>query len=70
MRVRDLKRILEGVSDDTLVVIPSFDHSYTEATAGPSQAVRESRSRLAEYHGQEYVGAGMRVIDVVVVGAG
>ncbi|KKM62741.1 hypothetical protein LCGC14_1518620 [marine sediment metagenome] len=28
MTVRDLKEILEGLADDTLVVIPGSDHSY------------------------------------------
>jgi hypothetical protein len=67
MKVRELKKFLEKVPDDTLVVLPSQDHSYRAvSSAGKGKAVIEGR-RLSEYFGPDYVLEDCKVIDVFIV---
>jgi len=39
MNVGQLKKLLEGVPDDTVILVPAPDHSYREADPRPIEAV-------------------------------
>ena len=53
MNVKELKKLLENVSDNTLVVIEGRDHSYLRAYARSDFAVREGDD-LAMFYNQEH----------------
>jgi hypothetical protein len=33
MRIKQLKKLIEGLSDDTVILVPTPDHSYRPASA-------------------------------------
>lgn len=54
MTVKQLRKLIEGVDDNTLIVTPAFDHSYRLASVYMGEAERV-RGGFVEYHGPEYV---------------
>jgi len=48
MKVRDFKKFLEGIEDNTELVIRSFDHRYSKANFYLENAVSEN-GELVEY---------------------
>jgi len=46
--VGDLKRVLEGVPDDTPVVVPSTDHSFRKVRASLQQIGTDNRGYYGE----------------------
>ncbi len=53
MRVRDLKKVLEGVSDSAIVVVPQSDHQYARASARKTTAASYSGwNQLIEDYGE------------------
>lgn len=56
MKVRDLKRLLETVSDETEIVVTGSDHSYLYARAKTVMATKEDGGNLSEYYGEPAVG--------------
>lgn len=56
LTVGKLKQILEELSNDTIVVRPSSDHSYINAHAEETTALVENASYglYTEDHGEEY----------------
>lgn len=72
MNVGELKKRLEGISDDTLLVLEGRDHSYRYASVIEAQAEAHFDGRklpvyLAEYHGRGWEGDPPgKVIDVLL----
>lgn len=54
--VKELRKIIDGVSDDTVVIISNGDHGYHYAYAEVSTALEENRSYgiFTEDHGEKY----------------
>lgn len=53
MTVRQLRKMIEAIDDDTLIVTPSHDHSYRLASVFEAEA-EKVRGGFMEYHGEEY----------------
>lgn len=53
--VGQLKKLLQDVPDDTLVVVPASDHSYREVSASVTTAILDARyDHLSEDFGGGY----------------
>lgn len=53
-RVRDLRKAIEGLPDDAIVVTPAFDHSYSEASVSAGTALYDKKTCVfSEDHGEE-----------------
>lgn len=50
--IGELRRLLEGASDDTPLVIAGGDHAYFAATAGFTTALYSRRTGYTEDHGE------------------
>lgn len=54
MTAKELKKLLESVPDDTLIVSPGHDHNYREVRAWLDTALYdEDCDILSEDHGEE-----------------
>lgn len=51
--VRQLKELIEGLSDDAPVIIPGGDHSYRPAHAIKDTALFDPKAGWTEDHGEE-----------------
>lgn len=50
--VADLKQLIDGYSDDAVVVVPSIDHEYNEANVYQTTALYDERIGVwSEDHG-------------------
>ena len=69
MNVGQLRKALEGVDDDVLLVVPGSDHSYREARVQQDKAEVFEGGYLGEYFGEEYASEDrLSVKPVLVVG--
>lgn len=69
--VKELREVIDGVSDDTVVIISSGEHGYRFAYAEVSTALEENRAYglFTEDHGETYTPEaefGTRVPAVIV----
>lgn len=69
MKAGDLKRKLENVGDDALVVVAAVDHEYrTIHRAQPATGVYSRKYRvMSEYHGDDLMEDDEIKIDVLVI---
>ncbi len=68
MNVKKLKKLLETVDDNCLVVVSVFDHSYREASAYEETAgLSEDFSHLSEWAGPKHASPGEKPIPVLVI---
>lgn len=44
--VKDLRRIIEGLPDDTVLVVPASDHSFHEVGVCPGTALFDRKSLM------------------------
>lgn len=54
MTVRQLREKMNGVDDDTCIVVPAFDHSYRLASVEIVEA-EKVRGGMVEYAGEDYM---------------
>lgn len=54
LTVKKLREILNEVPEDAVVLIPNGDHSYRDAYAESTTALKESPYNYTEDHGEKY----------------
>lgn len=62
--VGELRELIAGLSDRTLVCIEGHDHSYVTALAGVERAARTEDGDLYEHNPRD---VGVSVVDVLVI---
>lgn len=65
MNVRDLRKLLEGVPDDYLVLVPGGDHSFSLADVVVGSAEREGKREYTENVFDDPVGG--NIVGAVIV---
>lgn len=53
MNVGQLKKWLENVPDDTILVVPADDHGYREVDIGLTTGLRDHRHEWTQDHGED-----------------
>lgn len=53
MNVGELKKLIDGVGDDVLILMSGSDHSLREAGATYSTVLQEGRRKFMEDYGEE-----------------
>lgn len=67
MNVKKLKKLLEKLPDDTIVVTSSSDHSYRHVGADYTDAEQQNNGDFSEYHGDKHMFPGSKKIKVLVI---
>lgn len=63
MRVKDLRRLIDGLADDTVLVVDGSDHSYREALAAIGTALKVGRELSHDHDpGRGLIGDEKRVV--------
>ena len=69
MKIKELKKLIENLSDEDIVVVDAFDHSYRACIAEVRDAWFDSKYKgISEYYGPEYTNGPGKVIKVLHVG--
>jgi hypothetical protein len=65
MTIKELKKRIESMPDEVVVVIDASDHSYRRTyVAEKVEAVITKHKEYSEYFGTEYLNRGDKVVEV------
>lgn len=67
MTVKDLLAILENADDDSEVVVPSSDHSYSRVSLVSEETVGFNGSDYSEWFGEEHSYEGELPVRALVI---
>lgn len=67
MTVGELKRELDDLPDEMLIVVPGYDHFYDDATLIVERAVDDVGEGLYTYYGPQNHPVASVPVDVVVI---
>ncbi len=66
--IKELKKLIKDVPDDTIVVTDGSDHSYSKSRAEVVDAWQYEDGDLCEYYGPEYESGSGKVVKVLHIG--
>lgn len=69
MNVGKLRKLIEGLSDDTQIVVPAFDHSFREVSRAETVTAEQypKRGGLGEWYDGQELAKGSKLVTVVVI---